>query len=406
MYLLRGTYREIRIATQDMGSTLTMLGWTGEIVLWRWLGIAVVALSLVACERSSGSPEPYHHQVSAITLSGQDSYQVQRYFVGRIEARQQAELGFEVAGTVAEVLVEEGDKVSAGQALARLDSSLLAADIRALEAGAQEIRARLQLVELNIKRQQTLRKQGLAVEQQLDQLQTERAALKANLQQQQAQLDAATTQLSKHRIAAPYSGEISQRNVDTGSAVTPGKVVFQLLESSWPEMRVGVPAHLLAGKAVGDSERVIINHRDYRATIKAIVNSVDAVTNTATLRLAIAKDPAVAHGEVAYLSLPEEIATVGFWIPAEALTAGVRGMWNVYVLSPAGGDLSVIEARSVELLYMADERAFVRGAIVAGEQIVAAGTHRVAPGLAVRLRPSLAMAPSSALVSKLIEPVD
>ncbi len=376
-----------------------MLGWTRSVALWRWLGVTAVALVLVACERSNGSPEPYHHQVSAISLSAQDSYQVQRYFVGRVEARQQAELGFEVAGTVAEVLVEEGDTVTAGQALARLDTSLLEADIRALEAGAEEIRARLKLTGLDIKRQQSLRKRGLAAEQQLDQLESERAALRANLKRQQAQLDAARTQLSKHSITAPYGGEVSLRNVDTGSAVTPAKVVFRLLESSRPEIRVGVPAQLLAGKTVGDSERVIINHWDYRAAIKAIVNSVDAVTNTATLRLAIEGDAAIAHGEVAYLSLPEKIATSGFWVPAEALTAGVRGMWNVYALRPTEGDLSVIEARSVELLYMADERAFVRGAIAAGEHVVAVGTHRVAPGLAVRVEQRLAMAPSSALSS-------
>ncbi len=61
-------------------------------------------------------------------------------------------------------------------------------------------------------------------------------------------------------------------------------------------------------------------------------------------------------------------------------------MWNVYVLVPQqGSELYTIEARSIELLYMAEGRAFVRGAINQGEQVISAVLHRVVPGLSVKL---------------------
>ena len=60
---------------------------------------------------------------------------------GEIAARSSAELSFRVPGTVATVLVEEGDPVQAGQELARLDVADLELQVRQAEAGLAQARA-------------------------------------------------------------------------------------------------------------------------------------------------------------------------------------------------------------------------------------------------------------------------
>ena len=75
----------------------------------------------------------------------------------------------------------------------------------------------------------------------------------------------------------------------------------------------------------------------------------------------------------------------GTWLPFAAITEGLRGLWVIYALVPAEGGGYRIEARDVEVLYAAEDRVFVRGAIADGELLVGAGLQRVAPGQTVRL---------------------
>ncbi|MEE8059448.1 MAG: efflux RND transporter periplasmic adaptor subunit [Pseudomonadales bacterium] len=356
----------------------------------RFYSLAVLIISamalLVGCEQGDAGSAPYFHRVVAQPLQRQTSYSIQRYFVGQVEARQRAELGFELSGTIAEMSVDEGVIVVAGQVLARLDSRLLRAEIQALDAQQDDILARLKLASIKIKRQRQLIDQGFASEQRIDELTAEIASLQAQLKRQQALFESAQTRLEKHTLKAPYHGEIAHRYADVGSISIPGQTVFQLLEQGTPEARVGVPARLIAKMTPGSEVLVIVAGRELLASVLAIGANVDVVTRTASVRLSLPNNESLIDGEMLYLILSERVDQEGYWVPDTALSADVRGMWNLYALVPAKQQgLYTIEARSIELLYMTGDRAFVRGAVVPGEQVLSAGLHRVVPGLTVRL---------------------
>lgn len=90
--------------------------------------------------------------VATEAVQWQDGYEVTRHFVGRIEARQESDLGFELGGMVREVLVDEGDLVNVGDVVAALDSDRLHAKRRELVAARDEARARLELAVLTLNR--------------------------------------------------------------------------------------------------------------------------------------------------------------------------------------------------------------------------------------------------------------
>lgn len=347
----------------------------------------VLAL-LAGCEKGDASSAPYYHHVIAQPLQLESGYLVPRYFVGQVEARQRAELGFELMGTLAEMAVDEGSVVEKGQLLASLDSGLLLAEVQQIEAQQEGIQAQLTLSTLQIKRQRELGLQGFASEQRIDELQAEISSLRAQFKREQARLESARTRLAKHTLKAPFRGEISRRYTEAGSIALAGQPVFQLLELGAVEARVGVPAKWAATLIQGAEMQVAIGgERRMPASVLAIAANVDALTHTASVRLSLPSDRSLVDGEMLYLVLPERVQRAGYWVPDTALAADVRGMWNVYVLVPSDKPgLYVIEARSVELLYMAEGRAFVMGAVNTGEQIVAAGLHRVVPGLLVRLQ--------------------
>ncbi len=84
----------------------------------------------------------------------------------------------------------------------------------------------------------------------------------------------------------------------------------------------------------------------------------------------------------------EEIETPGFFIPREALTESVRGLWACFVALPdseAGPESYRLDRRDLEVLHEYSDRVFVRGAIQDGDWVLANGLQKVAPGQRVKV---------------------
>lgn len=358
--------------------------------LWR-PALILSALILSGCGmgvnmgEADAKEQPYYHQAAPLILQQQPSYTVNRLFVGRVAARQQVGLGFELSGTLQQVLVDEGDRVQQGQLLASLDTRLLRSRQQQLDANGAEIVAQTRLSQLALERQQALLAQGFAAEQRMDELTAEQAVLaarKRNLQAQQAEL---AIRIAQSSLYAPYAGRVSQRLLDDGAVVSAGQRVLQVLEQANSQAQVGVPAPFVTDLQLGERLSLLLNSIAISAELVAIGNSLDAASQTISLRLALPAEAAAADGELLYLDLPEVRQQAGFWVATGALTTGVRGLWNVLVMMPeASGGHYRLEARSVEVLHMEGSRAYIKGAIKSGETVVASGSQRFAIGQIVR----------------------
>ena len=356
--------------------------------------VMLIALLLSGCLAQSAQPEPepiYHHRIAAMTLSEQPSYSIPRRFTGIITARQRADLGFEFSGQLIAIHTDEGERVARGAVLAELDTALLEREREQLHAQVYEAQAQLELIQKNLNRVNSLQQKGYASEQQNDELTSQRKALKATLQRLDAALAANATRLEKSRLIAPFDAIVSRRLVDTGTIVNPATPVLRLLQTGPMEARIGLPLRVLDSVAVDDI--VTLNYRDRNrdGRILAINPDLDPATRTVSVRIALATDPALVDGALIDLLLPETLQTQGFWVPLNALTDGLRGLWQVYVLDPADAPQRFrIAARSVQLEYADSEQAFITGALSDGESIVEAGLHRLVPGQIVRLTADLA----------------
>lgn len=328
----------------------------------------------------------YFHQVKPQLLEQQASYTVQRRLVGRVEARQRVDMGFELAGTVEQVLVNDGDTVQVGQLMATMDTRLLDVQRQQLQAQQEEIQARRHLADLALARQASLRTKGFAAEQRMDELRAELDVLAAQRSRQEALLEEVETRIGKSSLLAPYSGQVSTRHLDAGAVTRAGQAVIQILEQGNTEARIGVPAKLASALKVGDEATLIIANNAVASTVIAVGHSMDPVTHTVSVRLSIACESCAVDGQVVYLEQAEIRQQTGFWVPVSALSAGIRGMWNLLVLMPdTESGQSRLEARSINLLHMSADRAYVKGAVRDGETIVATGVHRLAVGQLVRV---------------------
>lgn len=149
-----------------------------------------------------------------------------------LEPRAEAQVVAKTSGVALAVMVEEGQKVSAGQALVRLDPD------RAHLAVAQS-EAQLRKLENSYRRATQLVGQQLVSAADVDQL-------KFDVENSRAQYRLASLELSYTTVQAPISGVIASRSIKTGNFVQINTPIFRIVDDSQLEATLNVPERELA----------------------------------------------------------------------------------------------------------------------------------------------------------------
>lgn len=328
---------------------------------------------------ATAPPEARPLAVSVQTLRPQGGYTVEQRFAGRVEVAQNSALGFETGGKLEQVLADEGNPVRTGQILARLDTRLLQAEAERLQAQRHEARARLRLARTSLERLMALERQGYASAQNRDELQAEVDALQASIAVINSALDSNRLLQDKSVLRAPFDARIGRRLTDQGEVVAAGQPVLQLLAESDTEFKIGIPPERAAVLRADRVYSVQIGSRQVPSRLITIGADLDPSSRTLQVRLTPVEPIPLVNGVLAQLWLPQTFPADGFEVPLSALTDGVRGLWNVYVVrdSDAG---SRVEVRDVRVLHSTTHSAFITGALHPGEQIITRGLHRIVPG--------------------------
>ncbi|HEX6789770.1 MAG TPA: HlyD family efflux transporter periplasmic adaptor subunit [Candidatus Krumholzibacteria bacterium] len=231
-------------------------------------------------------------------------------YTGTIEARDAA-IGSLVGGRIAEVMVEEGDSVRAGDPIVRFDRYLLDPQIREQQSRVASMRANLERVttgprreeverariqyeqaERDRKRQQTLLEQKVTSQANYDQSAANAAALqqaydelrrgsraedvaqaRAQLAAEEGRLAALQRQLDEMDVRAPANGIIQTMDLRPGDLIQPNQAVAQLLETDELWVRVYVPETELGHVTVGQKIGVHIDtfpDRAFPATVSSV----------------------------------------------------------------------------------------------------------------------------------------
>ena len=325
--------------------------------------------------------------VATEAVEWQDGYEVTRYFVGRIEARQESDLGFELGGMIGDVLVDEGDLVNAGAVVAVLDSDRLRARRQELVAARDEARARLELAVLTFERLTEALELNATSRQEYDNADKSRAAAVAALDRAEAAIASIDVDIAKTTLRSPFDAVVSDRYVDSGRVVDPGVPVLRLFERARPRARVGIAGGSVASVHQGNTIDVMVGEREIRGRVSAILPTRDRRGRAVDVIVELdAELDGLRRGDLARLALTRPVESGGFWVPMQSLTEGTRGLWSLYTLEEPGADgpTQRLLQTHVEVLHVESDRAYVRGAVHQGQRFVARGLQRVAPGLAVR----------------------
>ncbi|MEM8675068.1 MAG: efflux RND transporter periplasmic adaptor subunit [Cyanobacteria bacterium P01_G01_bin.67] len=380
--------------------------------------------------------------VETMEVSAVKSYQVSRTYTGKIAAVRNSDLGFSRGGQIESVLVREGDRVTKGQTLAKLDTQNLATqkqqliaqkagaqarlaelesgarqeDIDAAQAAIADLEQQLKLQQTQLDRRKFLYSQGAISQESLDEFSFGAGALEARLNQARSnlrrlqngtrsetvsaqrsvvkELDAQIADLditiAKSNLKAPFDGIIGERNFDEGTVVNAGQSVISVMENVTPEARIGVPTKLAQQLTVGSSQTLELGSQTYNAQIAAILPQVNLNTRTQTVvfKLGSAEMTQINPGQTVRFQSTENIPSEGYWLPTKAITEGVRGLWTVYILSDAEtgeAESYQVQQQAVEIIHHQGDRVLVRGTLQSGDRIIADGIHRLVPGQRVKV---------------------
>lgn len=205
---------------------------------------------------------------------------------GRLEATE-VQIASKTPGRLAEVLVDEGDKVNKGQLLARMDTRTLEAqrtqaeaevlrareNLNAAEANVQLRQSELLLAQQELGRSQSLFKHGFVSAQVIDQLQSrigtgnaavtaaraQVSAVAAAIGAAQAQVAQLTSEIDDSSLRAPIDGVIQLRMAEPGEVLGAGGRVLLLIDPNDQYMNLYLSASVAGRLAVGDEARVLLD---------------------------------------------------------------------------------------------------------------------------------------------------
>jgi len=350
-------------------------------------GIAV-ALVLIALAtgllhwRASAESSVTHSApmpVATTLYQVQERFEHSRRFLGLVEAGKRADLGFESAGLLAEITVNEGTKVAAGDVLARLDERRLQARRNAAAADLDTLSANLELAHLKARRQENLQASGAVSREAYDETRLRAKALTAQQKAVEAQLESLDIELSRLTLHAPFEGVIAARYLDPGSVTAAGAPVLRLIQSRHREARIGVSVELLAELSPGTVYTLSWRGQTLPAPLRSVRPDIDPNTRTAIAVFALPYDTPALDGEAITLELAYPVNQPGGWLPLSALLEGQRGIWNVLAVQERNGQW-ITTREVVEILELRAGQAYVRGTLADGQTVVADGIHRIAPG--------------------------
>ncbi len=323
--------------------------------------------------------------VNTATLLPENVYSIKRKYIGRVEANQNTAVGFELAGKLASVLVDEGDSVEKGQVLATLDTERLRVQKRELVARVMEIETRIKLSNVTLERMEKALQYEGVTSQQVDEARQQRDASQASLSVINASIDAIDTEIKKSTLVSPFDAYVIARQSDNGRVVEAGQPVLTLQQRSVKTARIGIAGDAIQQFRVGEIVSVSVEGNKNEGKVRTIVPVRNAITRIVDVILEL-NDAVARPGDLVEVDIEQSVTADGYWVPLTALSEGERGTWTLLLAEQRNGsDTYRLTRHFVDIVHKESNRVFIQRFEHELDQYVTNGLQRVVPGQFVHI---------------------
>ncbi len=351
-----------------------------------WVGVsaAVLALSSTACrpsaEANGATPTTEEATASARVVDVEAITLEPREFVeyvsvtGDVTADRDVIVAAEESGVIRSVLVDKGARVAAGQAIARIDDSVLRAQF-------EQARSEAALARETWERQRRLWEE--------DSIGSELAYLRAKYGAETADASARALEarLARTVIRAPIAGTLENRMVEVGSTVMPGGPVARIVDAAPLKVTVGIPERYAGEFRTGGKAQLLFDHLPERAIegrLTFVGAAVDEQNRTFAVEITLPENVAgLKPGMVARVQAPRRTLADALVVPRDAVLRSASG-YLVYVIRDEDGR-SVVRATPVLTGAGGGGSVVLESGVQPGDRVVTVGQQRLADGDVVRV---------------------
>ena len=343
----------------------------------------LTAALLAACQPEADTAPPQVRPVRTVTVVKRDVGETVS-FTGRIQAENEARLGFRIPGRMIERPINVGDHVEPGQVVAKLEPHDELNALRTAQAGVAAAQARLNETQNIFERQKTLLARDIASRAQFEQAEATLKTARAQLDTAEAQLKAAKDRVSYTELRVDAAGTVVATGAEPGEVVQAGQMIVRVARKDGRDAVFDVPAQVL--RSAPSDPLITVNLTDdptVTATgrVREVSPQADPVTRTFEVKVGLTDPPAAMRlGSTIVGRMQLDTAPV-IEIPATALTESDRRP-AVWVVDPKSLTVSL---RNVEVARNDPATVAISEGLDTGDIVVTAGTQALHPGQKTRL---------------------
>ncbi|HET8804512.1 MAG TPA: efflux RND transporter periplasmic adaptor subunit [Aequorivita sp.] len=295
---------------------------------------------------------------------------------GNVETDQNLLIYPEYQGVLTRVFVKEGDKVSKGQTLAKIDDGGLSNQVAQMET-------QYALAKTTFERQERLWNQKIGSE--IQYLQA-----KANMEAAKSSVDQMRAQAGRTTVRAPFSGQIDEIITDQGQVVGPGgQALMRIVALGEMYVKASVPESYLGTIEKGTSVKITFPaiNKQVEGKVKNVGNYINPNNRTFDIEIDVQnKDNAIKPNLVAKLEINDYSKDKAQLIPANSIQENSQGEKFVFILTEIQGDEAKAVRAKIETGKKYEGMVEVLSGLNPGVTLVNEGALTLNDGSAVKIK--------------------
>jgi len=339
------------------------------------------ALLLAGCQAET-APAPQLERLVQVQRVAFESGGTAREFVGVMRARHETDLAFRVGGKIVARVVNVGDRVQAGDVIARLDPQDMKLQVESAQAELAAATSNRSQATADLERYTTLKERGYAPIAQFELKKAANDEAEGRLARAQRSLELARNQFGYAELKADADGVITATLAEPGQVVAIGQAVARLAHRGEKEAVIALPETWLDEARQSKATMRLWSNGDHRfqAKLRELSPQADAATRTYAARFTILDaDDGVAFGMTATVTLARARETPVAKLPLAAILNRGNGP-SVYVVDQGGA----LVQQPVTVAAFTEDAALVTAGVKNGDSIVTLGVQKLEAGLKVR----------------------
>jgi len=343
----------------------------------RVLSILLLSFGIAGCARGRAAAPDAREKTLAAVRVGRVAFELVTRPVtatGTLGPKEEVPLSFKVGGVIAQMRVDEGQSVRAGDTLALLDLS-------EIDAAVVRARSAAEKAERDLTRAQRLYGDSVATLEQAQNAETGRDVARA-------ELETATFNRRYAIIVAPASGVILKRSAEPGELVQAGISILKLgSHARGVVVRTGLADRDVVRVRLGDRAMVRFDafpDRTFEGTVTELAGASDPMTGTYDVEVTIPAASRLASGLVGQVEIRPAATHRVALIPIESLLEADGSHATVFAVSADGRRA---ERRSVTIAFLTGDRVAVTSGLEGVTTVVTDGAAYLDDGTMLRIRP-------------------